>query len=55
MDSECEDLKIETPYNFDHGTRYDDNNVGDSTNEKCVGEDDDKHLLNVLIYWLFNK
>lgn len=52
MDSGCETLKIETPWKFDHGSRYDDNNVGDVTNDKC---DDDKYLLNVFIYWLFIK
>lgn len=50
MDSECETLKIETPWKFDHGSKYDDN-VGNVTNDKY----DDKYLLNVFIYWLFIK
>lgn len=55
MNSECKTLEIETPWKFDHGSRYDDNNVGDITNDKCDDAGDDKYLLNVFIYWLFIK
>lgn len=45
-------MKVETACDIDHGPKDDDNDFGDVIDEN-YDNDDDKYLLNILIYWFY--